>query len=55
MNCILYIQLNNEQLQKLTENYVVSNSKLKKALGIEKMPFSAIEGFNKTIKSFYNL
>ncbi|HET7733431.1 MAG TPA: NAD-dependent epimerase/dehydratase family protein [Paludibacter sp.] len=50
-----HLPLNNERLQKLTENYVVSNAKLKKALGIEKMPVSSKEGFTKTIKSFENL
>lgn len=50
----LRLPLNTERLEKLTENYVVSNAKLKKALGIEKMPISAKEGFVKTIKSFDN-
>ena len=50
----LRLPLNNERLQKLTENYVVSNSKIKKALNIDKMPFSAEEGFVKTINSFIN-
>ena len=44
--------LNTFRLQKLTENYVVSNAKIKSALGIEKMPVSAKEGIEKTIKSF---
>lgn len=52
---ILHLPLNKERLQKLTENYVVSNAKLKKALGIEKMPVSTKDGFTKTIKSFENL
>ena len=51
---LFHLPLNSERLQKLTENYVVSNSKLKFALGIEKMPVSASEGFVKTIKSFEN-
>jgi nucleoside-diphosphate-sugar epimerase len=38
-------------LQKLTENYVVSNAKLKRALGIEKMPVKAEEGLRKTIET----
>jgi hypothetical protein len=33
-----HLPLNNERLKKLTESYVVSNQKIKKALGIEKMP-----------------
>lgn len=48
----LRLPLNTERLQKLTENYVVSNAKIKMALGIEKMPVSASEGLLKTIKSF---
>lgn len=47
----LRLPLNKERLAKLTENYVVSNSKLKDALGIEKMPVSALDGIEKTIKS----
>ncbi|HRZ98211.1 MAG TPA: NAD-dependent epimerase/dehydratase family protein [Paludibacter sp.] len=49
---VLHLPLNEERLKKLTENYVVSNSKLKNALGIDKMPFRAAEGLIKTIKSF---
>jgi nucleoside-diphosphate-sugar epimerase len=49
---VLHLPLNVERLQKLTENYVVSNAKLKKALGIKKMPVTAEEGLRKTINSF---
>ncbi len=49
---LIHFPLNTERLQKLTENYVVSNSKIKKALNIQKMPVSAKEGFKKTILSF---
>ena len=48
----LHLPLNPERLKKLTESYVVSNLKLKKALGIEKMPVSVEEGMIKTLKSF---
>jgi nucleoside-diphosphate-sugar epimerase len=51
---ILHLPLNSERLQKLTENYVVSNNKLKRVFGVEKMPVSASQGFVKTIKSFEN-
>jgi nucleoside-diphosphate-sugar epimerase len=47
-----YLPLNSERLKKLTESYVVSNQKIKKALGIEKMPFSAKDGFKKTFETF---
>lgn len=49
---LLHLPLNKFRLQKLTENYVVSNEKIKKALGIKKMPISAEEGLTKTFKSF---
>jgi nucleoside-diphosphate-sugar epimerase len=48
----LHLPLNKERLRKLTENYVVSNEKIKRALGIEKMPISAQEGMRKTLDSF---
>ncbi|MGC9151632.1 MAG: NAD-dependent epimerase/dehydratase family protein [Microbacter sp.] len=51
---VLHLPLNEERLQKLTENYVVSNAKLKKALGIESMLVSAEEGMRKTIESIDN-
>ena len=49
---MIHFPLNTERLQKLTENYVVSNEKIKKALNIKQMPVTATEGFTKTIKSF---
>lgn len=49
---ILKLPLNSERLAKLTESYVVSNKKLKEALGIEKMPVSAEEGMKKTLSTF---
>ena len=48
----LHLPLNPERLQKLTENYVVSNAKIKAALGIEQMPVWAGEGLEKTVRSF---
>lgn len=47
----LYLPLNSERLRKLTENYVVSNEKIKKALGKE-LPVSAKDGLIKTFESF---
>lgn len=49
---ILHLPLNSEKLKKLTENYVVSNQKIKSALGIEKLPLAASEGILQTINSF---
>jgi len=50
----LHLPLNPERLQKLTENYVSSNAKIKKALGIERLPVKAKDGLMKTIRSFEN-
>jgi nucleoside-diphosphate-sugar epimerase len=49
---ILRLPLNTERLDKLTENFVVSNVKIKSALQIKKFPTSAKEGLVKTIQSF---
>lgn len=48
----LHLPLNPLRMQKLTENYVVSNDKIKQALGMGKMPVSAREGLIATINSF---
>lgn len=49
---VLHLPLNTVRLQKLTENYVVSNAKIKKALGITHMPVQANKGLERTLKSF---
>ena len=49
---IFHLPLNKQRLQKLTENYVVSNEKIKNALGITKMPISGRDGMRKTLESF---
>lgn len=46
------LPLNSERLKKLTENYVVSNIKIKQALNIETFPVTARDGLSKTIQSF---
>ncbi|MGB0879635.1 MAG: hypothetical protein ACPGTO_03625 [Polaribacter sp.] len=48
---IIPIPINSERLKKLTENYEVSNAKIKKAIQKE-IPLSCIEGIKKTITSF---
>jgi nucleoside-diphosphate-sugar epimerase len=48
----LRLPLNNDRLQKLTENFIVSNSKIKSALHLDKLPQSAHQGILTTIKSF---
>ena len=50
----LHLPLNPLRMQKLTEIYVVSNSKIKKALGITSMPIRAKDGLMNTIRSFSN-
>jgi nucleoside-diphosphate-sugar epimerase len=49
---ILRLPLNEERLEKLTENYLVSNQKIKAELRIDKMPMSAKNGMLKTLNSF---
>lgn len=48
----LHLPLNPERLRKLTENYISSNEKIKKALGVDKMPVDARTGLQATLKSF---
>ena len=48
----LHLPLDPERLRKLTENYISSNAKIKKALGVEKMPVDARVGLQKTLESF---
>lgn len=48
---LLKLPLNSERLQKLTESYIVSNAKIKEALG-KQLPLSSKEGLIKTFQSF---
>ncbi len=52
IGCWLHLPLNSDRLQKLTENYVSSNAKIKAALGVEKMPVDARDGLKVTLESF---
>ena len=60
INCVavvgdkIHLPLNSERLRKLTENYVVTNNKIKQALGVEHLPVKAAEGIRRTIESFKN-
>lgn len=47
----LKLPLNSERLQKLTESYVVSNAKIKSALG-RSLPVSSKDGLMRTFQSF---
>ncbi|MDQ8004313.1 MAG: NAD-dependent epimerase/dehydratase family protein [Pedobacter sp.] len=51
---VLRLPLSSERLQKLTESYVVSNHKIKTALGVH-FPISTIEGLAITAKSFNSI
>ena len=48
----LHLPLNPLRMQKLTENYVSFNSKIKRALGIERFPVDASDGLKMTIACF---
>lgn len=48
----LHLPLNPERLRKLTEDYISSNAKIKRALGVEFMPVDARAGLKKTLESF---
>jgi nucleoside-diphosphate-sugar epimerase len=48
---ILKLPLNSERLQKLTESYIVSNTKIKEALG-KPLPVSSNDGLIRTFQSF---
>ncbi len=50
---LISLSFNTENLTKLTENYVVSNEKIKNAIGKE-LPMSSKEGLLKTISYFKN-
>ena len=52
---VLHLPLNTFRLNKLTENYVVANTKIKRALGVDSMPVRACDGLAKTIRSFTTL
>ena len=52
LGTVCKLPFNTERLQKLTENYVVSNQKVKIALGISSLPVEVREGMEKTLRSF---
>ena len=49
----LHLPLNSERLHKLTSSYLVSNAKIKAAIG-KSLPVASREGLLKTFKSFNN-
>ena len=50
---ILHLPLNEERLQKMTENYVVDNAKILKVLK-QPLPISSKEGLKRTFQAFAN-
>lgn len=48
----LHLPLDSERLRKLTEDYVAFNAKIKRALGVERMPVNARDGLMRTLESF---
>lgn len=48
---VFNLPINTDKLKKLTDSFVVSNSKIKQAIG-KKLPISAEEGLLKTFQSF---
>jgi len=51
---LLYLPLNSERLNKLTENYIVSNEKIKSAINLS-LPISTRKGLLATANSFKNI
>ena len=49
---MVLLPINSERLEKLTENYMVSNQKIKNALQINSLPISTHQGLRNTISSF---
>ncbi len=49
---LFLLPLNSERLNKLTENYVVSNKKIKQALDIITLPLNTMEGLENTLNHF---
>lgn len=49
---ILHLPFNRKVLDKLTENYMVSNEKLKRALCVDHFPVDIRDGLRKTFQSF---
>ena len=50
----LPVPINTKKLKKLTSDLLLSNAKIKNALGIEKLPLTALQGLELTLKSFAN-
>jgi nucleoside-diphosphate-sugar epimerase len=48
---LIKLPLNTERLDKLTQNYIVSNQKLLNAIGKD-LPVNAVDGMKNTLKSF---
>ena len=49
---VIIAKRNLKDTKKLTENYIVSNTKIKKSIGVDELPTTPEEGLTKTIESF---
>lgn len=49
---LLHLPISSERIEKMTESYVVSNYKIKHALGVNSLPVAAIDGMISTLRSF---
>ena len=52
MGDIIPLPINSTRLKKMTGNLRVSNQKIKQELGITKLPLTATEGLEITIRNF---
>ena len=52
---VLHMPLNTERLKKLTSDYVVDNSQIKHALGIDLMPIKVEKGLRYTIQEMMEI
>jgi len=51
---VLHLPLNTERLEKLTENYIISNEEIKLAMSVERLSVDAKEGLRQSIMSMIN-
>lgn len=50
----LKLPLNKESIQRFSSNFIIDNSKIKRTLGIKKLPYSSEEGLRETLKTLKN-
>lgn len=55
LGTLLHLPLNTERLRKLTENYGVSNERLKQHLALNECLFKSVDGFHGSILLVFKL